>query len=156
MIKIPNNIVKFLEKQGFVIVSSIDENGSIHCSAKGVVCVEPNGKIFVIDLYKNKTFKNLSKNHITSITAVDEKEFLGFTLQGTAKIVNNKDIKDTIVLKWENKIFNRISKRIKDSVQMQSKSIKHFEAYLPKKPSYLIEIDVKNIVNLSPPSSNKK
>ncbi|MBU1863148.1 MAG: pyridoxamine 5'-phosphate oxidase family protein [Candidatus Omnitrophica bacterium] len=151
MMELPRKITRFFEKQGFVIVSTLDTKGKIHCSAKGIVGIE-DGKIFLIDVYLRTTFRNLKKNKTISITAVDEHNFEGYTLQGSAKLVAREDMHDHIVAAWEKKIVERISKRIIKSVQTETKSQAHFEAELPSKPTYVIEVDVENIIDLSPPS----
>jgi len=149
--RLPENVYKFFVKQGYVIVSTLDEKGGIHCSAKGIVGIEAEGKVFIIDLYHHSTYHNLLKNNLVSITAVNEKEFTGYTLQGTAKIIPREDIQDHIVAKWEDAIIARISNRVQNSIQAGKKSDTHHEAHLPYHPKYLIEIDVENIIDLTPP-----
>ena len=83
---------------------------------------EERGKIYIIDLYLQKTYKNLKRNPIVSITSVDEHNFKGFTLQGKARVVPREDIKEHIMQRWEEKIINRISKRVVKGVQLESKS----------------------------------
>lgn len=153
--ELPDSVVYFLKKQGFMIVSSLDEKGNIHCSAKGVVAVKKEGKVFVVDVYMLKTFENLKRNPTVSITAVDENKFVGYTLQGKAKLVSRKDMEEHVFTSNENKIIERISKRVAKSVQSGEKSTEHFEAKLPQIPQYLIEIDVENIIDLSPPGRRK-
>ena len=141
--------IKLLEKQGFVIVSTITKDGGIHSVAKGIVGIEKEGKVFVIDLYKNITYKNLKNNPNVSITAIYEHNYAGYTLQGKAKIVPREDIEDHIVSKWEDKIIERISNRMIASIQKGQRSKEHHESKLPKHPKYLIEIDVDKVVDLS-------
>ena len=155
-IRLPEKVIKFLKKQGIVIVSTISGRGNIHCSVKGIVGIEGNGRIFIIDLYRNKTYKNLIKNPKVSITAIDENEFKGYTLQGKARIVLYKEIEDHIVKKWEDKIIRRISDRMISGVQRGVVTKAHHEAELPRKPKYLIEIDIENIIDLAPPLLRKK
>ena len=112
MRKITEDIVHLFHKQGFVIVSTLDVEGSIHCSAKGIAGIEAEGKIYLIDLYCGKTFDNLKRNPTISITAVDEDEFSGFTLKGKAEILGREEIKDHIIASWENKVVQRVSKRV--------------------------------------------
>lgn len=149
--ELSDKIICFLEKQGFVIVSTLDLKGRIHCSAKGIVGIEKEGKILVIDLYMQKTFDNLKRDSTVSITAVEEHGFLGYNLQGTAKIVSREDMHEHIVAEWEERVIKRISQRVAKSVKTGIKSKGHFEAGLPLHPKYLIEIDVDNIIDLSPP-----
>ena len=150
--QLPERVYYFLERQGFVIVSTFDKKGRIHCSAKGIVGIERQGKVFVIDLYMHNTFNNLKKDPRVSITAIDEDQFAGYTLQGKAKIVAREDIQDHIISKWEDRILSRISSRVAKGVKTGAKSKSHFEAQLPKHPKYLIEVDVENIIDLSPPN----
>ncbi|MBU0469075.1 MAG: pyridoxamine 5'-phosphate oxidase family protein [Candidatus Omnitrophica bacterium] len=147
--ELTDKTIKLLEKQGFVIVSTINENGGIHSVAKGIVGIEKEGKVFIIDLFKNHTYKNLKRNPIVSITAIDENSYDGFTLQGRAKIVPREDIQDHLVSKWEDKIIERISNRMISSIQKGKKTNDHHEAKLPKHPKYLIEIDVDEVEDLS-------
>jgi len=150
--ELPQKAVDCLEKQGIVIVSTLDEKGNIHCAVKGIVGIEKEGKVFVVDLFLNRTFRNLKRDSRVSITAVDERRFIGYTLQGKAKIVLSKDMKSHIVPEWENRIIQRITQRVVKNVQTGVKSKSPFEAGLPHSPKYLIEIDVEKIIDLSPPS----
>ncbi len=154
--KLSEDICSFFEKQGIVIVSSLEADKKVHCSIKSIVGIEEVGKIYIIDLYKNKTYKNLKLNPIVSITAIDEHSFKGYTMQGKAKIVVHTEIEDHIVNKWEEKIIRRISARMIKSIQKGVTSKIHHEAELPHKPKYLIEIDVEKIIDLSPPTLRNK
>lgn len=153
--KLNDDIINFLHSQGFVIVSTIDKAGMIHTSAKGIVGIEPEGKIFIVDLYKAKTYGNLKRDPRVSITAVDEHKFMGFNLQGKAKIVMKEDMGAHIVKAWEEKIVQRITKRMLRGVQSGSKSKTHFEAKLLPQPKYVIEVDVENIIDLAPPGMSR-
>ena len=150
-----DDIISLLKKQGFVIVSTLDKDGKIHCSAKGVVGVEPEGKVFVVDLYVHRTFNNLKRDPRVSITAINERSFRGYTLQGIGKIVPRAAIEEHLMRAWEDKVISRISTRLITSVQAKAKSKGQFEAELPH-PKYLIEIDVEDIIDLSPPSMRKR
>ncbi len=149
MIPIPQNIANFLGKQGFAIVSTLDPQGSIHCSAKGFVGLDEEGRLFFIDLYRAHTLNNLKKNKNISATCVNEHEFRGYTLKGTAKIVKREDIKDKVIKEWEQRVVNRISKRVIKNIQNDKKSSNQPEAKFPQ-PEYLIEMDVEEIVDLAP------
>ncbi len=149
--ELPDKVVSFLKKQSFVIVSTIDPDGRIHCSAKGIVGVHKEGRVFVIDLYHNKTYNNLKNDPRVSITQVDEHSFTGYTLSGQAKIVLKDDIHDDHIKEWEKRVLKRISERLIKSVRSGKVSSAHYEAQLPEEPKYLIEINVENIIDLSPP-----
>lgn len=145
----------FLEKQGFVIVSTLNSKGMIHCSAKGIVGIEKSGKIYLIDLYKTHTYNNLKRNPLMSVTAVDGHKFVGYTLQGRAKLVERSQIKDHIIEKWEEKVLSRISERVLRNLKGEKQGSHHPEALFGH-PEYLIEMDVENIIDLTPAQLKKQ
>lgn len=149
MAKLSSEIINFFHKQGFVIVSTLDSQGKIHCAAKGIIGIEEDGKVYLIDIYRAKTFNNLKSNHTVSITAVDEHEFKGYTLKGQAKIVEREKIKEHIIKSWEQRVIDRISKRVIKNIQRDRGSSTHPETRFPH-PQYLIEIQVEDIVDLAP------
>ncbi|MBF0522806.1 MAG: pyridoxamine 5'-phosphate oxidase family protein [Candidatus Omnitrophica bacterium] len=153
-VELPEEVLKFFTKQGAVIISTIDAKRRIHCSVKGLVRIEKQGKAFVVDLYSGKTYRNLLKNSKVSITAVDEERFIGYTLQGRAKIVPKSDISEKIIQDWESRIAQRISKRIVNSIHRGHTAKRHFEVHLPNTPRHLIEVEVESVIDLSPPHTN--
>ncbi len=148
MKKIPDKAAKLLKENGFVIVSTLDKSGGIHCSAKGVIEVK-KGQVYLIDLYKRITYVNLERDPTISITAIDEHKFIGFTLKGKAEIVKREKIKEKLIIRWEQRIVERISKRVIKNVKKEKSSVKHPESKFPR-PEYLIEMDVNQIVDLTP------
>ena len=149
MPEVSTDIIHFFNKQGFVIVSTIDAKGLIHCSAKGISGIEKEGKIYVIDLYRTHTFNNLKANPIVSITAVDEEHFTGYTLKGKARIVEKENLEEKVIKEWEERVVQRISQRLIKNIQEEKKTSHHPEAKLPP-VQYLIEIEVEDIVDLTP------
>jgi len=149
MTGIPQDIQRFLESQGFVIVSSIDKRGTIHHSCKGIIKIDPKGKVYLLDLYKARTFENLKHNPNISISAVDEHRFIGYCLKGRAKIINKNKLTVSILNLWEEKISKRITQRILKNIKEEKRQNKHPETFLPK-PEYLILMEAKEIVNLAP------
>ena len=149
MKKLPGDVLGYFEKRGVVIVSTIDPKGHIHCAAKGIVRMDASGKVYLLDLYHGQTFQNLRGNPAIAITAIDERHFSGYTLQGKAKVVEDKLVPEDVA-KWEERVAKRITSRIIDSLQREVKSSVHPEAHLPK-PKYLIVMSVDQIIDLSPP-----
>jgi len=147
--RLSKEIVNLLQKQGFVVVSTLDSSGGIHCSAKGIAGIEEQGRVYLIDLYRARTFDNLTKNPAISITAVDERQFSGFTLKGKASIIEREKIKSHIIKSWEDKVIQRVSKRVIQDVQADKKSSRHPEAAFPH-PQYLIEMQVEEAIDLTP------
>lgn len=154
--ELPDEIIYFVKKHHIAVLSTLDDKGRIHCSVKGIVGIEKEGRIYAIDVYKQKTYKNLIKRPTVSITLVDERNFIGYTFQGKGKIVPHSKIEGHIIEEWEKRIIKRITQRVIDSVRSEKGSKAHYEAELPKKPQYLIEVDIDNIIDLSPPHMRKK
>jgi len=149
MIHIPQSVISFLEKQGFVIVSTLDSHGRIHSVAKGVVDIENQGRIYLIDLFKARTYANLKKNSTITVTVVDEHAYLGYSLKGKGHIREKKAIQKDMLRKWEERLLHRISRRIIRHIQQEKNGSRHHEIHLPE-PEYLIRMDVEEIVDLAP------
>ncbi|MBU2063864.1 MAG: pyridoxamine 5'-phosphate oxidase family protein [Candidatus Omnitrophica bacterium] len=142
-------IMYHIQKQGFVIVSTLDSEGGINVSCKGIVGMDKEGRIYLIDLYRGRTFKNLKSNPTVSVTSIDAHEFTGYTLKGKAEIIERDKIEGHIIKKWEEKVIQRISDRVIKNVQSDTKSFHHPEAKFPQ-PQYMIVIDVEEITDLTP------
>ena len=142
-------IIRFFQDQGFVIVSTIDRNGGSHSSCKGIVKINQRGSIYLLDLYREKTYENLKRNPRISITAVDEHRFKGFCLKGKAKIIASEKLKSQIIKAWENRITNRITQRVLKNIRGEKGHPRHPEVLLPK-PEYLIVMQVEEAVDLTP------
>lgn len=142
-------LIRFFQKQHYTVVTTIDEKGFPHNSCKGIVNIEPGGRIYLLDLYKGKTYENLQNNKNISLTAVDEHKFMGYSLKGKAHIVNRKKVETSVIKLWEDKITKRLSHRLLKNIKGEKGHPRHPEALLPK-PEYLIEIEVDEIIDLTP------
>ena len=149
MPKLTEAIIRFFHRQPYTIITTVDKDGCPHSSCKGIVDIEKDGKVYLLDLYKAKTYENLQQNPRINITAVDEHKFIGFTLKGKARIANKNKLKSHIVKAWENKITKRISQRLLKNLKGEKGHPLYPEASLPK-PEYLIEVDVTEIIDLTP------
>jgi len=148
--KLKPEIISFLKNQGYVIISTIDAHGNIHCSAKGIVGFDSEGMILVADLFCGQTYKNLKKESRISLTVIDERNFIGYTLQGNGNIIPREEVAESLLEAWEDHILKRMSHRVVKSVQVGASSRKHFEAHLPRHPKHFIQIEVKKVIDLVP------
>ena len=148
MKKLKDEIIQFFHKQNFVIVSTISSDGSLHNSCKGIIEINQNGKIYLLDLYKGQTSVNLKRNPHISITAVDEHRFRGYCLTGRAEIVDSYTIPSAIITSWENRIVGRITQRVIKNLGGQQGHPRHPEALLPM-PQYLVVMQVESIIDLT-------
>ncbi|MBD3246308.1 MAG: hypothetical protein GF333_04790 [Candidatus Omnitrophica bacterium] len=143
-------IENFLLKQHFVVVSSITSDWSIHCSAKGIGYIEDGYKIYLLDLYLGRTFRNLKQNPVISITAVDEHQFRGYVIKGRAHLIDRHNIPETILRAWDERVTQRISARLIRNVQRERNTQHHPESQFPR-PQYVIEMDAEEVIDLTPP-----
>jgi len=151
MIALTEEIYSFLHGQGFVIVSTIDKNGSIHNSCKGIVRIDRSGIVYLMDLYTHRTFRNLRRNQNISITSVDEHDFAGYCLKGKARILKENELEPGIIKAWEEKIASRITQRLIKNIKGEKGHPFHPESSLPK-PKYVIRIEVQKVIDLTPAS----
>lgn len=143
-------IIKFLHNQHYTVVTTIDRKGCPHNSCKGIVNIDKEkGEIYLLDVYKGKTLENLKQNPHINITAVDEHKFMGYCLKGIAKIVKREELESHIIKTWEQKITKRISHRLLKNIRGEKGHPRHPEALLPR-PEYLILMEVKEIIDLTP------
>jgi len=149
MKRLADDIINFFQSQGYVVVSTIDKNGSLHNACKGIVDIKSNGKIYLLDLYKGKTFENLKNNRHISIAAVDEHKFIGYCLKGKAKIIREEEISPQIIKAWEERITSRLTRRVIRNIHEEKGHPRHPEALLPK-PEYLIVMDAEEVIDLTP------
>lgn len=148
--KLSKEIVHFFKNQNFVIVSTVDEAGTLHNSCKGIVKIGTDGRVYLLDLYRTKTFENLKRNPHISITAVDEHKFRGYCLKGKTKIIESESLGSDILKLWEDRITNRITQRVLKNIRGEKGHTRHPELQLPR-PEYMICMEVESVVSLTPP-----
>jgi len=148
--EIPHETKHLLDKHHFAILSTQDTKNIIHTSAKGVIEVNPNGKIFVLDLYKGKTYRNLKRNPNVTLTVIDEHRYKGYSIEGKAKIIKEDSVPKKTLDIWHERLANRIAKRVIRHVKEEEHSGKGIpEARFPF-PKYVIEIFVNRVIDLAP------
>ena len=144
-----NEIIQFFQKQSFTIISTLDKNGSLHNACKGIVKINKDGKVYLLDLYSGRTYENLGRNSNISITAVDEHKFKGYCLKGKAKLILEGSLSPQIIKAWEDKVAGRITQRLLKNIHQEKGHPSHPESLLPK-PKYMIVMEVKEIIDLTP------
>ncbi len=147
--KIPDDIADFLRRQSFVVVSSRGPGGRIHNACKGIVRIDSEGRVWLLDLYLRQTYRNLIADPRMSITAVDEASFSGYCLEGEGRILGKDEAPPGIVKEWEEKINARISERLVRNIRGEKGHKGHPEARLPQ-PRYIIVMEVRGITDLTP------
>lgn len=149
MKKLSDDIVQFFCNQGCVIVSTIDKNGFPHNACKGIVAIKHSGRVYLLDLYRAKTFENLNARPSISITAIDEHKFIGYSLKGKGRIITKEQINPELMKHWEDRIASRLTRRLLRNIHEERGHPRHPEVLLPK-PEYMISMEVEEIVDLTP------
>lgn len=147
--KLDREVVDFFHSQNCVIVSSIDKNGYPHSACKGIIRIDPSGRVYLLDIYKAVTYANLAENPLLSVTAIDEHKFSGYCLKGKATIVKEEEIDPNVVKAWEDRLTSRITQRIIKNILDKKGHPRHPEAHFPT-PKYMIVMDVDEVVDLTP------
>jgi len=153
---VSKDVARFLERQHHVVVSTIDGRGRIHCSAKGVVKVDERGVVFLVDVYRGQTRRNLMRRANMTVTAIDEHHFIGYSLKGEGTIVGKRTVEKHLLRKWEERIVSRIAARLIRNLQNNaSRAAVHPEARLPGL-RHLIVMHVSSVVDLTPGHLRRK
>lgn len=149
MKRLPEDVVQFLHNQGFVIVSTIDNDGGTHNACKGIVDIKRSGRVYLLDLYHGNTYANIKRNPRITITAVDEHKFRGYSLKGKALTMHEEGLDTHFIKAWEDRITSRLTQRVLKNLRDEKGHTKHPEVLLPS-PKYMIAMEVEEIVNLTP------
>jgi general stress protein 26 len=149
MKRLSDQVIHFLQAQGYVIVSTIDSAGFPHTACKGLVKVDRKGKVYLLDVYHGKTFANLRRSGYVSISAVDEHRFSGYCLKGKAKALESDKMPKELIKAWEERITSRLTQRLLKNIREEKGHLRHPEALLPE-PKYIIEMDIEEVVDLTP------
>lgn len=149
MKRLSDDIIHFFHNQGCVIVSTVDKNGSPHSACKGIIKISRSGRVYLLDLYRTRTYENVKQNPHISITAIDEHKFMGYCLKGEIKSFSENELPADILKAWEERITSRLTQRLLKNVREEKGHPRHPEILLPK-PEYLIVMEVEEIVDLTP------
>jgi predicted pyridoxine 5'-phosphate oxidase superfamily flavin-nucleotide-binding protein len=155
MIKLSAEVYNFFKDQSFVIVTTLDPDGSPHDSCKDIIRISRDGRVYLLDLYLKSTFNNLRNNPRMCIAQVNEEDFTGYCLKGTGKSVKIKKLTPRIMKVWQSKITTRITNRIIRNLRTEKGLGVHPESLLPR-PEYLIVMDVKEVIDLTPQHIKQK
>lgn len=149
MIHLSEEILYFFRKQGFTFVSTLNGEGTIHVACKDIVKVTEDGKIYLLDLYMGRTYRNLKKRPVISVTAADEHTFTGYCLKGKTKIIPREALDPKIINEWDKSITSRVTSRLLRNIRGEKGHPAHPEALLPK-PKYMIMVEVDEVIDLTP------
>ncbi len=95
MVKIPNEIKEFIEKQGVFAVGTIGTNNLPNVSPRIFFSVDEDG-IFWLDFFKHKSYKNIQANPWVTISVFNKDDLKGFQFRGIVSFVTDESIKSKI------------------------------------------------------------
>ncbi len=149
MIPLTSEIIRFFKNQSYAIIATVDADTTPHNSCKGIIDINADGQVYLLDLYLGKTYKNLQRNPRVGICAVDEHKFKGYCLKGKARILPFATLEAPILKAWEEMITRRLTQRVIKNISGQKGHPKHPEALLPR-PKYMLMVEVEEVVNMTP------
>lgn len=135
MVKIPDEIKKFVERQGVFVVGTTGGNKITNLSPRIFFKIEEE-VIYWLDFFKHKSFKNYKINPWVTVAVFNKDDLKGYQFRGTVSFITDEPTKTEI----KNSI-------IKDSLNRNSseklKSLSTQEAEV-------IQLEVKVCYSLNP------
>lgn len=95
MVKIPNEIIQFINDQGIFAVGTIGSNNIANVSPRIFFKVEEDA-IYWLDFFKHKSYKNMQINPLVTISVFNKDELKGFQFRGTITFITDEPTKSEI------------------------------------------------------------
>jgi uncharacterized pyridoxamine 5'-phosphate oxidase family protein len=149
MKRLNDDVINFFKKQSFVIVTTLDPDGTPHDSCKDVIRVSRDGRIYLLDLYMRRTYRNLQNNPNMCVAQVDEHRFWGYCLKGRGRVAKLDRLRTRVNAIWQQKVNARIVNRIIRNIHDEQGHPAQPESLLPR-PEYMVIMDVTEVIDLTP------
>jgi len=95
MVKIPDSISNFIEKQGIFVVGTIGGNKFANISPRIFFKVEEDA-IYWLDFFKHKSYKNILANPWVTVSVFNKDDLEGYQFRDIASFVTDEPIKSEI------------------------------------------------------------
>ena len=122
MVKIPNLIKEFIEKQGIFAVGTVGENNLANVSPRIFFRVDEN-VIYWLDFFKHKSYKNIQVNPWVTISVFNKDELKGFQFRGIVSFITDEpkktEIKEDIIKKVLEKNSSEKIKKLGEKKEVQ-------------------------------------
>lgn len=122
MVKIPNDIKGFIEKQGIFAVGTIGANNLPNVSPRIFFRVDEDA-IYWLDFFKHKSYKNIQANPWVTIAVFNKEELKGFQFRGIVSFVTDEprksEIKEFIIKKILEKNSSEKIKKLGEKKESQ-------------------------------------
>lgn len=96
MVKIPNDIKKFIEEQGIFVVGTMGLNNLPNVSPRIFFRVDED-VIYWLDFFRHKSFKNIQANPWVTISVFNKDDLKGFQFRGIVSYIENESVKSKIM-----------------------------------------------------------
>ena len=127
MVKIPNEIKEFIEKQGIFAVGTVGENKLANVSPRIFFRVDEN-MIYWLDFFKHKSYKNIQVNPWVTISVFNKDDLKGFQFRGIVSFITDEPIKTEIKESIIKKILEKnSSEKIKKLSERKEVLVTRFE-----------------------------
>ena len=122
MVKIPNEIKEFIEKQGIFAVRTVGENKLANVSPRIFFRVDEN-MIYWLDFFKHKSYKNIQVNPWVTISVFNKDDLKGFQFRGIVSFITDEptktEIKESIIKKILEKNSSDKIKKLSEKKEVQ-------------------------------------
>lgn len=117
MPSIPSKVKQLIAKEKVLIVGT-SQKGIANVSPRTAFHIDQDGAIYWLELFRHKTFRNISKNPWCSVAVFDKKKLVGYQLKGKAAPVTDRKIKSQMTLA----IIDRLTRLHKQRILRQAKN----------------------------------
>ena len=122
MVKIPNEIKEFIEKQGIFAVGTVGENNLANVSPRIFFRVDEN-VIYWLDFFKHKSYKNIQTNPWVTVSVFNKEDLKGFQFRGIVSFITDEpaksEIKESIIKKILEKNSSDKIKKLSEKKEVQ-------------------------------------
>lgn len=122
MVKIPNTIKEFIEKQGIFAVGTVGVNNLANVSPRIFFRVDED-VIYWLDFFKHKSYKNIQMNPWVTISVFNKDDLKGFQFRGIVSFITDEprktEIKEDIIKKVLEKNSSEKIKKLGDKKEIQ-------------------------------------
>ena len=122
MVKIPNEIKEFIQKQGIFAVGTVGENNLANVSPRIFFRVDED-VIYWLDFFKHKSYKNIQTNSWVTISVFNKDDLKGFQFRGIVSFITDEptksEIKESIIKKILEKNSSEKIKKLSEKIEVQ-------------------------------------
>ena len=122
MVKIPNEIKEFIEKQGIFAVGTVGANNLANVSPRIFFRVDED-VIYWLDFFKHKSYKNIQANPWVTISVFNKEDLKGFQFRGIVSFIIDEptktEIKESIIKKILEKSSSEKIKKLSEKTEVQ-------------------------------------